>query len=373
MRQGLELVAVQLAVEARPGSRSVVQGNLAGAFERAGRGNAHERALERPAGERGADDVVLCAASRSGSVGVPSRRSVPAIFPVSIVEPAQSRTSSAIWKATPSATPYRPSRRRAGRPPRRARPSSARSARCTPRPSSTGRASACAEAPRRARAASVASRGRDRLGVAGRGQLRERAREEVVARSPGRRRRRTPTRQQPCRGGSARGRSGRRGRASPCARARPRRRPRATAPAPAASRGRRAAGAAACRRRRAPRSRRPRRGPGWLATRAREPLLERVEVLLETVGRADRRRACAHAALPRRAARRCRRRRCGTGRRAKPFALEQLGERVGRGEAAHARGQVRVRRRRPAAPCRAAARPGRTRRGRTARACRAAS
>src|SRR6266536_5507791 len=45
------------------------------------------------------------AASRSGSVGVPSRRSVPAILPVSIVSPVQSRMSSAIWNAIPSARP----------------------------------------------------------------------------------------------------------------------------------------------------------------------------------------------------------------------------------------------------------------------------
>src|SRR3954454_23658303 len=61
--QRLELFAVQLSVEARPGSPSVVQGNLARAFERTGCGNAHEcpslRQRERVAGERGEDDLVL--------------------------------------------------------------------------------------------------------------------------------------------------------------------------------------------------------------------------------------------------------------------------------------------------------------------------
>src|SRR5215218_3289663 len=37
------------------------------------------------------------AASSSGSVGVPSRRSVPGTLPVSVASPEQSRTSSAIW------------------------------------------------------------------------------------------------------------------------------------------------------------------------------------------------------------------------------------------------------------------------------------
>src|SRR3954453_8568044 len=61
--QRLELFAVQLSVEARPGSPSVVQGNLARALERTGCGNAHERPSlrqrERVAGERGEDDLVL--------------------------------------------------------------------------------------------------------------------------------------------------------------------------------------------------------------------------------------------------------------------------------------------------------------------------
>ena len=45
------------------------------------------------------------AARRSGSVGVPSRRSVPGTFPVSTVSPVQSSTSSTIWNAIPSNRP----------------------------------------------------------------------------------------------------------------------------------------------------------------------------------------------------------------------------------------------------------------------------
>ena len=106
---------------------------------------------------------------------------------------------------------------------------------------------------------------------------------------------------------------------------------------------------------------------------AREPLLERVEVLLEPVGRRGSPRAVlASSRFP------DVQRDDTAGEEAvadvgEAVALEQPGERVRAREAAHARGQVRVRRRRPAAPCRAAARCGRTRRGRTARAGRAAS
>src|SRR5947208_1326389 len=52
-----------------------------------------------------------------GNVGTPSRRSAPGIFPVSIVSPTQSRMSSAIWNAVPSASPKAP--RRGSRDPSR--------------------------------------------------------------------------------------------------------------------------------------------------------------------------------------------------------------------------------------------------------------
>ena len=48
------------------------------------------------------------AARMSGRVGVPSRRSTPATFPVVSKSPQQSRMSSAIWKAMPSARPNAP-------------------------------------------------------------------------------------------------------------------------------------------------------------------------------------------------------------------------------------------------------------------------
>ena len=88
---------------------SVVEGDLAGA-RRARRSRRRARARRpsaRPRAPR-ARPRPRCAASSSGRVGVPSRRSVPAILPVSIVAPEQSRTSSAIWNAMPSARPYSP-------------------------------------------------------------------------------------------------------------------------------------------------------------------------------------------------------------------------------------------------------------------------
>ena len=53
---------------------------------------------------------------------VPSRRSVPSALPVVSGSPSQSSTSSAIWKASPSAIPNSPIRSVAstGSPPRRA-------------------------------------------------------------------------------------------------------------------------------------------------------------------------------------------------------------------------------------------------------------
>ena len=72
--------------------------------------------------------------------------------------------------------------RRAGTPPRTASPSSARSARGRRRRSCPGRASAAAASPRRGRGTSAASaRICTARAVAGRGELGERAREEIVA------------------------------------------------------------------------------------------------------------------------------------------------------------------------------------------------
>ena len=57
--QGFELVAVRVGDEERAGARGVVERGLARAGERVGRGDAHEGAVERAAGERGAHDLVL--------------------------------------------------------------------------------------------------------------------------------------------------------------------------------------------------------------------------------------------------------------------------------------------------------------------------
>jgi hypothetical protein len=59
VRQRFELVAMQLPVEARAGSSSVVQRDLARALEGTGCGNAHEDSFERSAGERLAHELVL--------------------------------------------------------------------------------------------------------------------------------------------------------------------------------------------------------------------------------------------------------------------------------------------------------------------------
>src|SRR5207244_13557005 len=55
----LELVAAQLSVQRGPGSASVVERELPGAFERTGGGDPDERAVQRAPGERGAHDLVL--------------------------------------------------------------------------------------------------------------------------------------------------------------------------------------------------------------------------------------------------------------------------------------------------------------------------
>ena len=234
VRQGLELVSVQLAVEARPGLSSVVERHLARLVESAGRGNAHERAVHRPAGERGAHDRVplrgeqerqgrravaevgagdLAGLDRGARAvedvvgdleGDPERE---AVLAGAAAEPA--RRLEELPRLQRAALEVRLDRRR-------------RVVRLRPLQRLAAR-----EAERRV------GEDLDRGGVSGRAQLREGAREEVVAgRARGVRRRR-PTRRRPCRGGSGRGRSGRRGRASPCGRARPRRRPRATALLPA--------------------------------------------------------------------------------------------------------------------------------------------
>ena len=228
----VELLARLDAVEAGARLLGVVAGDLARLLDRAGRGDA--RAALRRAGRRPARARTTSssrAASRSGSVGIPSRRSVPAIFPVSTVWPAQSRQSSVIWNAMPSARPNAPSS---------ARPAAEQAGgleelrgleRAALEVLLDGRVGAAPlaalERLARGRARVRSRRGCRPRGVAGRGELGERAREEVVARRPARPRARRPTRPTLGRAAAPRRRSGRRGRGSPCGRARPRRPPQA--------------------------------------------------------------------------------------------------------------------------------------------------
>src|SRR5690349_20118079 len=58
VRKGFQLRPMHSLGEARPRSRSVVEGHLARALERPARGDADEDSLERPAGDRRAHDLV---------------------------------------------------------------------------------------------------------------------------------------------------------------------------------------------------------------------------------------------------------------------------------------------------------------------------
>ena len=99
-----------MLTEIRARAGGVVERPVARLLDRAGRSDSKQRAVERPPPASALRTTSSSrAAKSSGIVGVPSRRSVPGIFPVSCVCPAQSRMSSAIWNARPSATPYRPS------------------------------------------------------------------------------------------------------------------------------------------------------------------------------------------------------------------------------------------------------------------------
>ena len=246
---------MQLAVQGGARPPRIVERDLAGALERPGRGDADERALVRAAGECATDDLVLaggedqrqrrrplaqvdaCDLARldrlSGAIEdvvrdlecdperQPERAEVlafrAAAEPASRLEQLAGLEPAAlevgldrrvgivrpVAAASPLLWPGRARRRPAGRP--RAR-----------RPS------------RRAR------RRRGRTGS-----------RRSPAPPPGRR----PTTPRPAPAGTRRRRSGRRGRASPCARARPRRPRRLMGTRPAGWRRRRAAAAGACRRR----------------------------------------------------------------------------------------------------------------------------
>ena len=234
----------------RPRPPRVVERDLARLVERAGRGDADERAVERAAGERRADDLVLAR-------GEDQRQRRRALAQVDAGDLAGlDRLARAVEDVVGDLErdPERePERARAaaelGTPPRRASRSSARSARGTPRPSCRGRAPGGAASPRRGRGRATRRRAPTRPARRRSRRARRTRARRGSRRSPARPRARTPTTRTRGRGGTRRRRSGRRGRASPCGRARRRRRPRPTAARPAARRRRRAAGAAACRRR----------------------------------------------------------------------------------------------------------------------------
>ena len=97
---------------ARRGTRARLERSRARARRRTPARPSRRRGASAPSSGPPASALRTVSSSRaariSGSVGVPSRRSVPAILPVSIVRPEQSRMSSAIWKAIPSASPNSP-------------------------------------------------------------------------------------------------------------------------------------------------------------------------------------------------------------------------------------------------------------------------
>ena len=234
--------------------------------------------VDRPRGRARASSGSRSRARISGSVTVPSSRSVPRCLPVRSAGPETSSTSSRIWKARPM--------RRAERARARRRAASARRPRSAPRRQAASnsarglqlaapqvaldgdvgarRRRAAAARPRRAPSSRPRARARCVAVAVARPARRRRARR---AGRRSRSRRRGPRRRRPsgARGAAARGRARRRGRASPCARSSTataartsaaRRRRGSAAP----QRGTRAAGAAACRPRRSSR-RRARRAP----------------------------------------------------------------------------------------------------------------
>ena len=274
--------------------------------------------------------------------------------------------SSAIWKAIPSASPNAPRCRR------RARAEQARGLEELPGLQRAalevrldGRIRVVRLAALHRLAAREAERGvgeqRDRARVAGRRQLGERPREQVVAGRPRGRRARRPTRPTRARAGTRRRRSGRRGRASPCARARPRRPRRRDGASSGAAREKKTSSG---RSRLPPAASASRDDGGDEPAVRRDGLLEPLLELVEVRRRARASRGSSPArwsrGAPRCAARRSRPRTCGTGRRRSPTRASARRARPGRGSGARWRAG-RCRPRRPSAPCRAAARSGRTR------------
>jgi hypothetical protein len=87
VRERLELLAVELAVQAGAGAARVVEGDLARLVEApVAATRTRAPSIGPPASARRTTSSSR-AARISGSVGVPSRRSTPATLPVSIVSP----------------------------------------------------------------------------------------------------------------------------------------------------------------------------------------------------------------------------------------------------------------------------------------------
>ena len=107
--QCFELFAMRVAVETGSRAIGVVECHAPRLLERARGGDADERTVQRAACESLVHDAILPRGEQQQGVGVPSRRSTPAILPVSVASPVQSRMSSVIWNAMPSAVPNSPS------------------------------------------------------------------------------------------------------------------------------------------------------------------------------------------------------------------------------------------------------------------------
>ena len=361
-----------LVGEARPRPSSVVEGHLPRALEGARRSDAHEDAVERPAGDRGANDVVLPRREQE------RQRRRPVAEVGAGILPGLDRVTGAVEDVVDDLE------RDAEQPPvvAAAAAEHARGLEQLPGLQRTplevpvdGRVGVVALPPLQRLPARERQRGVGEHGDASHVDRRPRAPRRRARRGsrppPAPRRRRGPSRPPPCRDGPSRRRSGRRGRASPCERARRRHLPRPTGAAPAGAERKVSIG----------RSRFPPAvsasaptigdEPGMAGDRPLEQILDLGEVARPDRERHAPPRASQLIAPSPCAARRSCRRRGGSPLRAKP-ARRSADELLGAREAANARREVRVglaaRERRG----RGAARSGRTRARRTASAVLAA-
>ena len=292
------------AVQVRPGAARVVEGDLARALgDRARRGHPHECAVElaarqRPAARPRPRALPGAAAGSAVPRAGPCRRSCPS-QPSGPRSRGCRRRSGRRSRARARTGGRGPGRRRAGTPPRTAFRSSAHSARGSSSTVVSGSwvCRRCSASPRARQECGIREHP-DGLRLAGAARARRMRARTGSRRRPVRRPRRTPTTRTPCRGAPRPRRSGRRGRASPCAPARP---PSPLRPAPArppAPTGRRAAAAAASRPRRAPGGPTAETSPGMAQDRLLQAQLELVEVEVEPGCVPDRRQRAGHVASP---------------------------------------------------------------------------